>query len=259
MQDNSALKNLASCATIVVAIIAAIALIPQFGIWLSPKSPADPAATSSPVTDIQSPEPEETATQNVEVIVEATSTTPPPTKPPFPEITVHNRLVRPARLYIDDIMKGEIAATGVETLILDSSPVRLRFEVINPHAASGELLGDPMSGVFEPVSAGSVVTITNRIEDNLFFVFMLSNNSDRDCDIVVDDGYESVKRPGRLLARAANVSAGYYRLYNNSNIVLYCPEMVGWWGIRPGQDVTEASITEIVEPETGVMNGSFGP
>lgn len=174
--------------------------------------------------------------------------------PGYPHISIQNRLVCPVKIYINSKYVNTVAEGGIAVFVIESFPARVTFETVNfvPDA-------DYMSGVFENVHDGQNLVITNVIGDEFYFFIRINNNSSRECEIVIDDGYVTEKRPGILRPYAQNVSMGYYRLFSNSNVTLYCNDQEYFWGIRPNQIQPPGSITEIVQPESGLLELMLNP
>jgi hypothetical protein len=176
--------------------------------------------------------------------------------PGYPHISIENRLVLPVKIYINDTYANTIAEGETATFLITSSPSKVQFDVVNFGKS-----WDYMSGIFEKVYDGQVIAITNVIGGEFYFFVRISNNSSRECEIIIDNGYVTEKRPGVLKPFAQNVSMGYYHLYSNSNVTLNCNDGQSFfWGIQPGQtQPPPQSITYIVQPESGLLEITLNP
>jgi len=155
---------------------------------------------------------------------------------------------------INDDYKNTIDSGITTIFVVESFPAKVRFEVMNLTQDA-----DSMSGTWSKVSNGSHLTINNIVGDQFFFFVTIDNNTSAECDVYIDKGYVTEKHPGTLPIGSQNVSMGYYRLFSNSNVSLQCADGKSyWWGIQSGQQ-PEASIVEIVQPISGLLEIGIDP
>lgn len=79
------------------------------------------------------------------------------------------------------------------------------------------------------------MSIDIQVGDQRFFYLILYNDSETNCNLIVNDGLESEQKVGIIRAGQQNVHAGYYRLFSNSNVSLHCDNTITYWGIRDGE------------------------
>lgn len=172
-------------------------------------------------------------------------------------ITVTNQLLLPIRVYLDEVDRGQIDDMTTKTYLLDSFPVKLRWELVRTSNANGEPWGEMMGATYSPFNEGTTIEVTNIIADTFYFFPLLSNDTDQACEISINDGYSNERRLGYLPAHTRNVTAGYYTWLYNSNVTLYCPDNTYWWGIRPGSP--DKSLNDFVEPKSGRIALGISP
>src|ERR1700752_603780 len=180
-----------------------------------------------------------------------TATPLPTSLPEPPKFIIQNFLVLPAKIYIDDEYQGQIASSITKTFLLRSVPAKVRFEMIPALDSNNQPWGESIEGVFFQVDNGSTLSITNVVGDNFYFYPLLSNYTNQNCEISINDGLYSERRIGTLTAGQQNVAAGYYKLFSNSNVTLYCGEVTYHWGERSGQITTD--LQDMVIPNSGVL------
>lgn len=151
------------------------------------------------------------------------------------EITIVNHLFLPVDIYFDNEFQTQIGATETRLLPGVSFPIEVEFNVVRRIREEDEFMfGDEMSGKWPRIDRNTILEIDNVIAESTFFYPQLSNNTDWDCDIIIDHGYEREKRIGTLEANAQGIVAGYYRYYPDSNVLLDCDELGGrYWGVHP--------------------------
>lgn len=159
-----------------------------------------------------------------------------------PAIVIENNLIQPVRIDIDGDDRGVIAEYSSKTYLLDRYPVRVRWETVKQTTTEGTPIGDDMSASWSSVNPGAKLTIDNMIgDDRYFFYVVLANETDRDCKVSINDGWEYENRPYAIIAsNEEDVGFGYYRLFTNSNVTLYCdandPGEYWFWGLRPDSE-----------------------
>ena len=176
-----------------------------------------------------------------------------------PYFTVKNELERPIKVFVDDVFKGEVNSLSTETFLLDNYPVDVKWEVIPVTMSNGVQLGDYMSDIIYGVTTKVELDATNYAKKQLFFYPIITNKGSHNCEFSVNDGGTAENRPGGYVnAYSDGVALGYYRLYSNSNVTLYCDHGIFHWGNRP---VTEEGpgIINLVTSGSGVFEGKLDP
>jgi hypothetical protein len=181
-----------------------------------------------------------------------------------PAITVVNQLRLPVHIYIDDIYKTDINRDGTKTFLLDRYPIKVGFEVVKQTTSQGTQIGDDMGGHWSEVYPNRELVIRNLIGSQLYFYPVITNPTSTSCDFSVNDGYVSENRPGASVpASSEKVPLGYYRLYSNSNVTLYCdssrPDAYYYWGLRPGATSTGTSFVDSVQSDSGYVSFALKP
>lgn len=154
----------------------------------------------------------------------------------FGTISVHNDLVLPVQISLDDINQRYLEAGSSLVVNLMNETVNVKWRVSPKTISGGLAMGHEMSGGWIAVRAGSSITINSTASGMSYFYPIISNETDMSCEFVVNDGYPNVDRPGAYVAkRVSRVGLGYYRFFSNSNVTLYCDNGQTYvWGIRNG-------------------------
>jgi hypothetical protein len=167
-------------------------------------------------------------------------------------VTLHiqNKLLYPAKITVDGQAIGNVPAQTTSDLpYLAGRQLILSFDVVQPLLGS-RALGDAMSGVFSAISNPSGTLnfkIDNHIGDSWFFVPSIDNHTDTPLLLSINEGLQSQNRCNCTIpANSSSVAAGYYKLFSNSNVILY----------RSGTNYTGKSILFGTDRLTG--KGSFG-
>lgn len=172
-----------------------------------------------------------------------------------PHITIENKLVRPVNIYFNGYYQAQINSRQTMKLSVSDFPIQVDFDVVNATTSNGTSIGDQMSGYYSSIEHSTTLTISHIIGDSFFFSPRLNNNTGWDCEISVNDGYTTEARPGILKAYTQNVVIGYYILYSDSNVTLYCDNgTTHWWGINPNLISNNGPETKLsVESESGLI------
>ncbi len=158
-----------------------------------------------------------------------------------PKFTVVNYLALPVMVYVNDNPAYTVRMSPNSTmeinLISNSEfPATVKWEMIRDTSAAGLLLGVKLEGVFtKAVEKNSTISIKNIWNGSSYFYPILSNDTDRPCDIAFNDGLLSQANPGVLNPHRKNVTSGYYKWTSNSNVTLVCTDQKYWWGERYGK------------------------
>ena len=151
------------------------------------------------------------------------------------QVAVRNKLQVSVKIYIDGVYDSEIPAQSDGKIRLDHESAKVKFVAVNLKDNRGSPIGDSYQGEFQSVIGNEKLVITNEFDGNYYFFPILTNNTDLDCSIFVNDKNLSVQFSGILKAHQSNVVIGYYKWFKNSNVTLYCGEnKIIWWGEREG-------------------------
>lgn len=119
-------------------------------------------------------------------------------------------------------------------------------------------IGDPMGGPIGKLNSNREYVIKNVVGDQNYFYPVITNRMDYPCSFSINDGSFVENRPSASIpAQSERVVLGYYRLYINSNITLYCnpsnENTYWWWGLRKDSDNGDSFFDE-VEQDTGYIH-----
>ncbi len=154
-----------------------------------------------------------------------------------PQITVKNKLAFPVKVYYGDEYQGIVSAFSERKIKFYSEkvfPVNINWEGIMPEAQNGDPLGVSVTGSIEFVDNHQEIIITHTTGKNDYFMPILNNETDKTCQIYVNEGFPSGKYSGVLLPHKRGVNVGYHKWFGNSNVALYCDDGWHWWGERNG-------------------------
>jgi len=154
------------------------------------------------------------------------------------QITINNELGLGIKIYANGVYRGQIKAYSKRDFSFYSNadfPAKIKWEIIQQKNSAGASVGDAISGTIERVDNHSKVNIEYIFDENYLFMPIISNNTEMQCKIIVNDGLASKQYAGILLANARNVNIGYYQWKMNSNLTLDCDNGIHYWGIRNGQ------------------------
>jgi serine/threonine protein kinase len=167
-----------------------------------------------------------------------------------PDVTIRNELSLPVNIYINNHFDSEIPAHSKGKVKLESETGEIKFIAINSTNNLGEPIGDLYQGEFQDVVVGDTLVITNKFDGNYYFFPILTNETDLDCSIFINDGLPSEQFAGILKTGQTNVALGYYKWFKNSNITLSCGNELIWWGEREG---TGKLLSDYFHDEFGVF------
>ncbi len=151
------------------------------------------------------------------------------------QITVNNELGLGVKIYANGEYRGKIKAYSKRNFSFYSNadfPAEIKWEIIQQKDSAGTPIGNPTSGTIKRVDNHSEVNIEHIFDENYFFMPIITNNTEMQCKITVNDGLASEQYAGILLANAKNVNIGYYQWKKNSNLTLDCDDGIHFWGIR---------------------------
>jgi len=177
-----------------------------------------------------------------------------------PHFTIANKLALAIEISVDGISMGSIESYSTKTFVVNQYPVRVTWEVIKQAAGEGRI-GHDMSGAFDSVTDGESLTIDNFVVDQLYFYPIITNNTDKTCSVIINEGNATEYDTGASVgAYHSGVGFGYYKLFTNSNVTLNCDGEFFWWGNRPGETETNsAPLADFVQQETGVIELTHSP
>ncbi len=174
----------------------------------------------------------------------------------MPKATVENQLLVSINVYVNEVYQGQVAAQATGTFSLSSIPATVRFGVIKWKGADGTLYGDDMGGTFSGVHDGANLVVSNIIGDQFYFFPIMNNNSNLDCNAVVNEGHPTQQPAGGVNANSQNVGLGYYKWFSDSNVTVYCGGQAWWWGIRQNSGTAIANVASGTGVVTLTFNGS---
>lgn len=203
---------------------------------------AQPAAATAAATAPAAPQ-----------VASAAQATPTAAPAGGPSIMLSNKLVLPVKIYVGGVYKLDLKPGDLESIALDAVPGSVRWSVVKPTTEKGLPLGADMGGTFNNVKAGDELTIVSKVGAQPYFYPIVSNTSSKDCDVTVDNGWDSETITGLVIpARQEEVALGYYPLYSYSNVTMECGGQFYWWGLRPNAK-NQTPIYYEVPKDTGLI------
>lgn len=176
-----------------------------------------------------------------------------------PYFSVNNKLIRPIAIYVDGSYKGEVDSDSTKSFVTDQFPVTVKWEIVKETTSGGVPIGDNMGGFFDGVSDRESITVDSRVAEQPYFYPIITNNSDVDCKVIINEGWASENDPPAIVpAHKENVGLGYYKLYSNSNVTLNCDDKFYWWGIRPNEEKGTAFNSK-VDADNGTATFVLNP
>ena len=175
-----------------------------------------------------------------------------------------NPLFYPVNLTVNGTSIGSVAASSTaQQTVSIVPPLMVSVDMVRP-TLGGTPLGDPFSGSFSPITNPTQIvnyTINNKIGAQSYFVPILTNTSSQDRLLGINLGLTAENLCHCTVpAGGKSVAAGYYRLYENSNVRLYLPgsNYTGaylYFGSPDGTDTN--SFVPSVESNTGALRLTF--
>lgn len=224
-----------------------------------------PSVTSTPTATLPIPTPTMTLTPILTLTLTPIPTltlTPTPSltlaspSSPF-RVTIENNLLYVAEIYINGQPQGKLPAETSEEFLFTAIPATVRFELVRPTYGNGYPWGEEVTGEYYQVKDGDTVMIEYHTDDAFYFYPRISNNTDSTCEISINDGHPSEKRPGAIYPGMQGVAMGYYTLYSNSNVTLYCEDNTYWWGVRGNKGNTP--LPQFVQSPSGLLELALNP
>jgi hypothetical protein len=139
-------------------------------------------------------------------------------------VNIANPFAYPVNVSINGEVVGSVppfttAGTNVIVNFLSVS-----FEVVQP-TLNGNALGDTMAGIFSTIvnpSGTYLFQLSNQIGNSFYFLPVITNQTSQPLAMEVNGGLTAENRCGcEVPANTADVAAGYYLLFSNSNVRLY--------------------------------------
>jgi hypothetical protein len=170
----------------------------------------------------------------------------------IPSVIISNSLALPISISIDGAFEGVIQGGSSQVFYLRIVPARISYEAVRNTDDQGQPFGEAVSGTFTQVLDDQVLHVTYRSTKTLYFYPIISNNTSEDCGISINDGTAD-EQGGKYQVSAGmqKVTMGYYKLYSNSNVTLYCQSTSYYWGIRSPSD--ERQLLSLIDDESGVI------
>jgi hypothetical protein len=149
---------------------------------------------------------------------------------PFAAATQHvrvnivNNLAYAVNVSVNGTLVGSCPAFTTAGKDLDVSTLTVSFDLIQP-TLNGNMLGDPMSGVFSTYNNPSGTynfTVGNHIGNTDYFLPLITNHTSSNLEIEVNGGLQAENRCNCTApAFGTRIATGYYLWYSNSNVRLY--------------------------------------
>lgn len=174
----------------------------------------------------------------------------------LPHIAIQNKLVLPIRIFINGDFEGVIYPDTEKLFVMVDFSSNVEWNVVKQKNSDGIPIGDDMGGIWKDVQADEVLVVDNYIDGSFYFYPILTNNTDEDCVVSINDDTSFEDEAGTVNARKANVGLGYFLLFSDSNVTLYCNGIPYFVGIHLNYDPAEGdelSIVGEVEESTGVF------
>ena len=248
MEENNSSKIIASLITATAMV--ATAWIGYLGLRFQTEKPIYVTQTAEAKQIIQT-----APTQHPRIIVTPTTAV----SVIQPVFMIENSLNLPVQIFIDEVFKGEVTAYDEKTFTLDSYPVSVEWEIIKKTLSDNSPIGHDMGGTFNKVTPDSTFTIDNLVGGQKYFYPIISNNTDYECSLIVNKGWQSEYDPNAVISpKQSKVGAGYYELYSNSNVFFDCEEETHWWGLLP-DDASVSSFSEKVKENSGIIYFTLEP
>lgn len=183
----------------------------------------------------------------------------PPTAIPTqnPKITVVNHLAVPVDISINNTLHYTLAPAAQFDIPIEGDKVAVLFNAAVQKNADGIELGERLAGFVDPVTADQTINITNVIGVQYYFFPIITNTLSEDCSVVVNKGTAWENKPQAYIpAKGTAIGLGYYRLFNESNIVLDCGNFHYWYGIRK-EIPNDQSIVPFITQYSGIFNAKL--
>jgi hypothetical protein len=147
--------------------------------------------------------------------------------------------------------KLEIAIVGAKATISYDSNTEL--------TSTGESIGESISGKIEDVIAGQAIDITSASGVQRYFYPLIANELEENCSFIINQGTAAQYKPDAYIpAHSEKVGLGYYRLYDDSNIVFHCGKT--WYRFGQLADNIESySLVKYVNPKSGTFEVTLTP
>ena len=135
-----------------------------------------------------------------------------------------NDYLYPINIYVNGNLIGSVNPSATQYADLSVAPLAATFELVQP-TLNGNSLGDTVSGswttVTQPSGTYNYEAVT-RMGSTWYFLPQISNNTSMPLAIEVNGGLQAENRCNCVApAYTDNVRAGYYELFNNSNVRLF--------------------------------------
>lgn len=178
---------------------------------------------------------------------------------PTPQVTIHNSLLDPVAITINDVDRWHLAAGQTKVLTLDEPVSVVEFAVVVPHLRSGKALGDDMTGHFVNVERGASLAIGPHVGPPdatiTYFTPRIENRSDRGCDVGVDALNSTTRRLGVSLGEGDETRFGYFRFDIGLHIFVDCGGRILSWNLDPMSKASGG--TSVGDPVTGLLELNF--
>jgi hypothetical protein len=140
------------------------------------------------------------------------------------QVNITNNYLYPINIFVNGTLVGTVDPSNTQYVDTRVNPLEVSFQLLQP-ILGGKTLGDPVSGYWSAINNPSGTynfTAGYRLGATYYFLPQITNDTGTALDIDVNGGYSSENRCDCYApAYTQNVRAGYYQLFNNSNVRLY--------------------------------------
>lgn len=144
------------------------------------------------------------------------------TPEPFPYVTIDNPLLMPVKVYADGLYRAQIEPGGSKTLVMDSYPVNIRWDIVRSTDSNGQPIGDEISGEFLRVFSGDWLFVAPDGDNGVVFFPVVSNNSGQECDVTINEGLPQENQCCLLHSGGQQIGLGYYWWVPETRVTFQC-------------------------------------
>jgi len=142
-------------------------------------------------------------------------------------LSITNQLIFPIHIYIDGVYIGDIEGNSTKMVIQPRLPKNVTWDIAKPTIEGNQSIGDDMYGGFDPAINGRILSIDNDIAGQLFYVPVIINNTNHNCDITISDSTRQDKL-ANVIKPLQTTWLGYYKLFSSSVVKIKCSDSIVW-------------------------------
>ena len=175
---------------------------------------------------------------------------------------ITNDFVYSINIFLNGGLVGSVSASNTQYVDSKFCSVTVSFELVRP-TLSGRALGDVVSGYWDRINGPSGrynLEAGYKIGSSYYFLPQISNHTPVPLDIEVNGGLAAENRCNcSAPAQSDNVRAGYYQLFNNSNVRLfregtnYSGRYWFWGTDSTGQVSPSGVLYKLVQAPSGIV------